>query len=60
MPWSKCTLKDALTSTAGVFVPYEKQPSFKNENPAKYEENILKGAVGSTNLVDDFSCILCY
>jgi hypothetical protein len=45
MPWSKCTLQDALTSN-GVFTPLEKQLLFKNDNPAKFEETILTGAVG--------------
>jgi hypothetical protein len=49
LPWSKCTLQDALTSANGEFTPYEKLPSFKNDEPAKYEENILTGAVGEKN-----------
>lgn len=46
MPWSKCTLKDALTSAAGEFISYEKQPTFKNHNFYNFEETIISRAAG--------------
>jgi hypothetical protein len=60
LPWSKCTLQDALTSTNGEFIPYVKQPAFKNGDPAHYEQTILTGAVGENKLENDSRRTLCH
>lgn len=46
LPLSNCTLQDALKSTSGEIIPFEKLPSFNNDNPATYEDLIIKGAAG--------------